>query len=86
MLNKNNLPELVDFDEGLYNVFIKNDKLNNSNIIKSIKTLKKEYGNIFPKIANNIDNIFTKMNTLPNTTLYRGIIYKDGSNKQQLII
>ena len=25
------------------------------------------------------------MNTLPNTTLYRGIIYKDGSNKDKLI-
>ena len=85
MLNKNKLPELINFDEDLYNVFIKNDKLNNSNIIKSIKTLKKEYGNIFPKMVNNIDNIFLKMNTLPNTTLYRGITYRDGSNKDKLI-
>ena len=60
MLNKNKLPELVSFDEDLYSVFIKNDKLNNSNLVKSIKTLKKEYGNIFPKIVNNIANIFTK--------------------------
>ena len=26
MLNKNKLPELINFDEDLYNVFIKNDK------------------------------------------------------------
>jgi len=85
MLNKNKLPELMDFDESLYNIFVEKDKLNNSNVRRSLKIIKKDYGRIYPKIVNNIDKIFTKMNTLPDTTLYRGIHYNDGSNKDNLI-
>jgi hypothetical protein len=64
-----------------------NNKDNNDNKIKyffpeNSEKIKDKYTQHIIKYINNFDNIYTKMNTLPNITLYRGVKVRKDEDKK----